>query len=409
MMNSKHSISLYIALIQLIVLSSFTKADDPQLEFNYLPIAHVRTDPILSQTCLSDHVHTFYGAPLVRPEMTSDDLFETKPPQHSGLVRQNKSLYWHPSIYRYNAKTRTFTLDEVYLTSIRYTWKDTGKTFGFPRGFRMIAKDNNAFTNCVKGSFKTCSRTDGCESENTFFPKEACELLEVTMNFPTCWNGKLDSEDHMSHIAYANEDDSCPKSYDRRIPRISISVHIKDYDGGYHTFSDMTNIFHADYISGWTLGLMNTFIEGCKTNTENCHTFVDFKNGHTANDSVDEKHDKVIAILPPLPDTLKTVSSEPVKKVEGSLPRGTCTGTLIDPSNTLSPTKSPTKPPTKAKTCGKKNATCKKNADCCEDKCVKRKCKGKKPPPPMCRKKNGKCKKNSDCCKKKCVKKKCKK
>merc|ERR1711982_174848 len=26
----------------------------------------------------------------------------------------------------------------------------------------------------------------------------------------------------------------------------------------------------------------------------------------------------------------------------------------------------PTKPPTKAKTCGKKNATCKKNADCCE-------------------------------------------
>merc|ERR1719445_1020436 len=97
-----------------------------------------------------------------------------------------------------------------------------------------------------------------------------------------------------------------------------------------------------------------------------------------------------------------------LKKVEGSLPRGTCTGTLIDPSNTLSPTKSPTKPPTKAKTCGKKNATCKKNADCCEDKCVKRKCKGKKPPP-MCRKKNGKCKKNSDCCNNKCVKRKCKK
>jgi len=27
----------------------------------YVPIGHLRTDPVVTQTCLSDHVHTFYG------------------------------------------------------------------------------------------------------------------------------------------------------------------------------------------------------------------------------------------------------------------------------------------------------------------------------------------------------------
>lgn len=60
------------------------------------PIANVRTDPIISQTCLSDHVHTFLGPPLVRPEVTTEDLVASDPANHSGLVLENKSLYWYP-------------------------------------------------------------------------------------------------------------------------------------------------------------------------------------------------------------------------------------------------------------------------------------------------------------------------
>ena len=30
-----------------------------------LPVGHVRTDAILQKNCLSDHVHTFYGPPLL--------------------------------------------------------------------------------------------------------------------------------------------------------------------------------------------------------------------------------------------------------------------------------------------------------------------------------------------------------
>ena len=27
----------------------------------YIPIGNIRTDPVVTQVCLSDHVHTFYG------------------------------------------------------------------------------------------------------------------------------------------------------------------------------------------------------------------------------------------------------------------------------------------------------------------------------------------------------------
>lgn len=55
----------------------------------YLPIAHVRTDPIISQTCLSDHVHSFYGPPHVYPGVTEADLLSSNPDASSGTIKEN--------------------------------------------------------------------------------------------------------------------------------------------------------------------------------------------------------------------------------------------------------------------------------------------------------------------------------
>lgn len=63
---------------------------------DFLP---VRTDPIITQDCLSDHVHTFYGPPLIYPKVTFDDLRESDPNLSSGNIMENQSLYWHPSVY----------------------------------------------------------------------------------------------------------------------------------------------------------------------------------------------------------------------------------------------------------------------------------------------------------------------
>merc|ERR1712188_203795 len=106
--------------------------------------------------------------------------------------------------------------------------------------YRMIASDREAFTECVVGNFKPCTRTDGCTipedstGTKTFFPTEACDMLEITMDFPSCWDGRIDSPNHKDHMAYPNEEDACEAPHNLQVPTLSISIYIKDYDGGYH-------------------------------------------------------------------------------------------------------------------------------------------------------------------------------
>lgn len=226
-----------------------------------LPIGHVRTDPIISQTCLSDHVHTFYGAQAVRPETDYDTLINTDANQNTGNVKENKSLYWHRTVYQYDQNTKKYTRDIIAQTSAYYIWENTAndKVTAFPDGFKMIAglKGNsggyfpNAVAECVDAS--NCRRDD-CSTENTFFARQACEELEVSMAFPTCWDGRLDSDDHTSHVAYTTDgelDGSCPRSHPDRLPQVKFFFRILNYNGGRHTFSGGSSVFHADYMSGW--------------------------------------------------------------------------------------------------------------------------------------------------------------
>ena len=64
-----------------------------------------------------------------------------------------------------------------------------------------------ASAECVGPS--DCERDDCSVYDTSFFPQEACAELEVSMAFPTCWDGtSLDSPDHMSHVSYDLEGES---------------------------------------------------------------------------------------------------------------------------------------------------------------------------------------------------------
>lgn len=84
--------ALIIALAAAVVQADFFRND-------FLPVGHVRTDAIINPNCLSDHVHTFYGPPLLYPKVTFDDLRESDPNLSSGNIMENQSLYWHPAVY----------------------------------------------------------------------------------------------------------------------------------------------------------------------------------------------------------------------------------------------------------------------------------------------------------------------
>ena len=343
-----------------------------------LPVGHVRSDPIINQTCLSDHVHTFYGPQAVHPATTYEDLINTPDSKTTGNVVENKSLYWHPTIYSYNRLTDTYTRDEISLTSAYYIWENDANTRAFPNGFKMIAGLNpnapenfpNPEVECVGPS--RCRRPDGCFSGNDFFPSRACEELEVSMLFPTCWDGRLDSENHQDHVHYTlngDLDGRCPSSHPHRLPQIALFFRIMNYDGGWHTFADGSSVFHADYMSGWDENFLQDVLDRCETDSFGpnpdsfCEQFLTFRDAPKCLDEeaqgCDFGDESIISKLeefqPPPMDILGTVSSEVTDVVVGNLPRGTCTGTLIPPlgggpTPTAPPVANPTESPVVAPT-----------------------------------------------------------
>jgi len=326
--------------------------DATSIKMDFLPVGHVRTDPIISQTCLSDHVHTFYGPQAVHPETDYDTLISTNVSQNTCNVEENKSLYWHPTVYQYDRNTDKYTRDIISQTSAYYIWENDAdiKAEAFPNGFKMIAgtKGNsggdfpNAVAECVDASDCECD-DDDCYTENMFFPSQACQELEVSMSFPTCWDGRLDSNDHMSHVAYTTDGDlegSCPSTHPLRLPQIQLFFRIMPYNGGWHTFSDGSSIFHADYMSGWDAKFLQGVLDDCETGSlapnpnSFCDDFVTFRDGPKCKDEntcdfADPRLLQKLQNIQPPPLDVTTVTTEESNVVVGNLPRGTCIGTLL--------------------------------------------------------------------------------
>merc|ERR1711907_910295 len=204
------------------------------VKMDFLPYADVRVDPIVDPECLADHVHTFYGGVPsigVRPETTFQDLRDGT--QNSGNVEENKSMYWMPTVYRVDTKndgTKRYVKAPIWFSSAYYVWDAEVKDVkAFPEGFKMIARAGNpksrTFFECVDPSpcrrgERNCRRAD----PETDFPRSACWELEVSIIFPSCWDGvNVDSDDHMSHVAYTDDgyaDGECPESHPISIPQL---------------------------------------------------------------------------------------------------------------------------------------------------------------------------------------------
>ena len=190
-----------------LALASVRQAGATSMKMDYLRLTNVRTDPITHPGGLSTHVHSFYGASEAAPSTTYKKL--RKAAGNTANVEENKSLYWHPTIYRYDKRRGRFTVQNTSYFSTYYIWP-TGETTAFPDGFKMIG--GGAGTLADSRPEADCSNPgpcpDGdCERWNDFFPATMCGELEMSMLMPSCWDGaNLDSADHRSHVAYPKRD-----------------------------------------------------------------------------------------------------------------------------------------------------------------------------------------------------------
>ena len=168
------------------LLALLPHAAATSMKIDYLRLANVRTDPITHPDGPSPHVHSFYGATEAAPGTTYEALRNAA--GNTGNVEENKSLYWHPTIYRY--VDGQYEIQDTSYFSTYYIWP-TGATTAFPDGLKMIG--GGAGYEAARQE-ADCSNPgpcpDGvCDRWNDFFPATSCDELELSMLMPSCWDG----------------------------------------------------------------------------------------------------------------------------------------------------------------------------------------------------------------------------
>jgi hypothetical protein len=191
--------------------------------------------------------------------------------------RADRAGYWVPSLY---AEGRALTTP-YRLRAYYYAHTDRrGNVQPFPPNLRMLAGDPNATGPQPQGVIDWLCRRRGDQaagrplSRTTPPTCRSNEYLSLSIRFPDCWDGRnLDSANHRSHMAYANERGACPPSHPVKLPRLRYSL---TYEGTRWHGGDFAlgaplgdakalpwYAMHADFWNTWEQGALEEYVRGC--------------------------------------------------------------------------------------------------------------------------------------------------
>ena len=223
------------------------------------------------------HLHTFFGNSDTNAFSNSDSIhFSGSSTCRGGTA--NRSAYWVPSIIDTNTGQAVVPEFLIAYYKSGYTGVQPSEIHAIPQGLRMIAGDARAtgpsglphWLRPVSWNCAWDSAGNGTSSTNEMQQCSPGEMVKMVIAFPQCWDGvNLDSWDHKSHMAYA--DNGCPASHPVALPQISFNVYWTVPAGGnwsWRLSSDMYNgpagySGHGDWWNGWDVGVMQTWIDNC--------------------------------------------------------------------------------------------------------------------------------------------------
>src|SRR5215203_3680898 len=155
----------------------------------------------------------------------------------------DKAAYWMPTM-KWGPRTLQPSYALLYYRAARKAPKQVQP---HPPGLKVLTNENSHATwRCLAGKWVTS-------------PPTRCSngTLVVRIRFPDCSNGKLDSADHRSHMAYAfRQSDGrwrCPTTHKKPVPALSMNVHfpIPTASGKVRLSSGAASTIHADFFNAW--------------------------------------------------------------------------------------------------------------------------------------------------------------
>ncbi len=222
------------------------------------------------------HLHMFFGNTAVDAYTTTDSLVNSGGGSCNGF-ELNRSGYWTPAVL--DGQGNAVVPDSIILY---YKTKDPSSTVAMPQGLKMIAGNprNEDFTAGQRLGWSCGSSGHSYNISNRIPTNCGNDPINAYIQFPFCWDGQnLDSSDHISHMAFTSDHQSCPASHPVRLPQITILLYFppgdssswylsSDRSGGFNTGPGAT--LHADWFGGWNDEAMNLWIDGCIRASRNC-------------------------------------------------------------------------------------------------------------------------------------------
>jgi hypothetical protein len=241
------------------------------------------------------HLHQYYGNTGADANSTFSTLRASGDSTCNNMgngTAGNRSAYWMPALFDGKGYVVKPDYVQVYYKRIpddaAACYKNGVKICaGIPNGLRFISGFNmRAATQSVQpGWFK-------CGSSLYYSNKEAMSLLtnatcpagsklEITVASLKCWNGQLDSSDHMAHLSGMAAGSVCPSTHPYLLPQFTISafytVRSGDDVSKWSLSSDSMypnlprgGTLHFDYFEAWDSGVKSMWMANCIGKKLNC-------------------------------------------------------------------------------------------------------------------------------------------
>ena len=220
------------------------------------------------------HRHDFYGNEAASPFV--DRLALSTGVQTCSFVDGrafgNRSLYWVEDLKLRNGQFAGPRRTTVYYNGDA---EQAGELIHpFPSDLNAIVRDDNVMANTKM--FFACGGLlgDGNSAQNggtkwdrphNCDPKSKYPYVFANIQFGSCSNSMVDSEDHVSHLAFPTVS-GCPESHPFDVPKLRLGVRYNTWQGEGAVMADGDDPatgFHADVMHMFDPGQFQLLIDRC--------------------------------------------------------------------------------------------------------------------------------------------------